>query len=335
MEVNSVWRMDATTTPGITPALAMPSTISGSYSRATRSASARHNSPKNGQSTSSTPFDAGGWLRRMRSSGLGYPNLRRFARGGNRVSALRRPAAVTRFAGTSNALSPFDFARRSHRPMSFWRRMFGKESRETLQPQRLDYLNEGLALERQGDYEAALTSYRLAFRDNPSDSRILLNMAIAFTKTSQPEEAIRHYKRALELDPSLVGAHYGVAFLLLKRGDVAAGRRAPARVSRPPAQGPRRRALDPPRGDRTAGHREQPRAGDPVKRGSSCCRCSPAAACSGLDEGEGGVVALEVEIPDALDLEVGEQLQLAARALDVDGDDGGAPTSRGAPAAPP
>ena len=35
----------------------------------------------------------------------------------------------------------------------------------------------------------------------------------------QPDEAIRHYKRALELDDSLGGAHYGVAFLLLKRGD--------------------------------------------------------------------------------------------------------------------
>ena len=104
--------------------------------------------------------------------------------------------------------------------MSLWQRLFGKDKTETLTPQRLDYLNEGLALERQGDYEAALTSYRLAYRDNPSDSRILLNMAIAFTKTSQPEEAIRHYKRALELDGSLVGAHYGVAFLLLKRGDV-------------------------------------------------------------------------------------------------------------------
>jgi tetratricopeptide (TPR) repeat protein len=113
--------------------------------------------------------------------------------------------------------------------------MFGQPSRETLQPQRLDYLNEGLALERQGDYEAALTSYRLAFRDNPSDSRILLNMAIAFTKTSQPEEAIRHYKRALELDPSLVGAHYGVAFLLLKRGDVQqAAEHLRAFLARPP-----------------------------------------------------------------------------------------------------
>ena len=119
--------------------------------------------------------------------------------------------------------------------MSFWRRMIGKESRETLQPQRLDYLNEGLALERQGDYEAALTSYRLAFRDNPSDSRILLNMAIAFTKTGQPEEAIRHYKRALELDPALVGAHYGVAFLLLKRGDSQqAAEHLRAFLARPP-----------------------------------------------------------------------------------------------------
>ncbi len=45
-----------------------------------------------------------------------------------------------------------------------------------------------------------------------------------------------------------------------------------------------------------------------------------AAACSNLDEGEGGVVALEVQIPEVPTLEVGEQLQLSARALDVDGE---------------
>ena len=119
--------------------------------------------------------------------------------------------------------------------MSFWHRLFSKDRRESLRPQRLDYLNEGLALERQGDYEAALTSYRLAFRDNPTDSRILLNMAIAFTKTGQPEEAIRHYKRALELDEGLVGAHYGVAFLLLKRGDASqAAEHLRAFLARPP-----------------------------------------------------------------------------------------------------
>ena len=119
--------------------------------------------------------------------------------------------------------------------MSFWQRLFGNEAKERLKPQRLDYLNEGLALERQGDYQAALTSYRLAYRDNPNDSRILLNMAIAFTKTGQPDEAIRHYKRALEVDPSLGGAHYGVAFRLLKRGETGqAAEHLRAFLARPP-----------------------------------------------------------------------------------------------------
>jgi Flp pilus assembly protein TadD len=59
----------------------------------------------------------------------------------------------------------------------------------------------------------------LALRDHPNDARILQNMAIAFTKTRRIDEAIRHYRRALELDASLAGAHYGLAFLLLKRGD--------------------------------------------------------------------------------------------------------------------
>lgn len=104
--------------------------------------------------------------------------------------------------------------------MGFWRRLFGGTSeRGELSPQRLDYLNEALALERQGDYEAALTSYRLALRDHPNDARILQNMAIAFTKTGRVDDAIRHYRRALELDAALAGAHYGLAFLLLKRGD--------------------------------------------------------------------------------------------------------------------
>ena len=103
--------------------------------------------------------------------------------------------------------------------MTFWQRVFDKLGRHDAEPRRLDYLNEALALERQGDYTAAITSYRLGLRDNPNDPRILQNMAIAFTKTGQPDEAIRHYRRALDLDSGLSGAHYGLAFLMLKRGD--------------------------------------------------------------------------------------------------------------------
>src|SRR5436305_5991537 len=102
--------------------------------------------------------------------------------------------------------------------MGFWRRLFGGAA-AAINPQCFDYLTEALALERQGDYDSALTSYRLALRDHPNDARILQNMAIAFTKTRRIDEAIRHYRRALELDRELAGAHYGLAFLLLKRGD--------------------------------------------------------------------------------------------------------------------
>ena len=105
--------------------------------------------------------------------------------------------------------------------MSWWSRLTGGKSDQQFKPQRLDYLSEALALERQGDYAAALTSYRLALRDKPDDHRVLQNMAIAYSRTGQLDDAIRCYRRALELRPSLSGSHYGLAFLLLKRGDAA------------------------------------------------------------------------------------------------------------------
>ena len=103
--------------------------------------------------------------------------------------------------------------------MSWWSRLLGGKSESELKPQRLDYLSEALALERQGDYEAALTSYRLALRDQPNDPKVLQNMAIAFSKTGRLDEAIRAYRRALDLEPKLSGAHYGLGFLLLRQGD--------------------------------------------------------------------------------------------------------------------
>jgi tetratricopeptide (TPR) repeat protein len=106
--------------------------------------------------------------------------------------------------------------------MAFWNRLFKRRSRGDLRPQRLDYLNEALALERQGDFDAALTSYRLALRDDPSDIRVLQNIAIAFSKAEQHDEAIRYYCKALDIDSTLMGAHYGLAFLLIKRGETEA-----------------------------------------------------------------------------------------------------------------
>ncbi len=60
-------------------------------------------------------------------------------------------------------------------------------------------------------------------------------MAIAFTKTQRIDEAIRVYRRALEVDHTLAGAHYGLAFLLIRRGDTeAAARHLRAFLGQPP-----------------------------------------------------------------------------------------------------
>lgn len=104
--------------------------------------------------------------------------------------------------------------------MSWWKRLLGGSSdRDSSRP--VDFLREAIELEKRGDYSNALTSYRLALREKPDDVPVLQNMAIAFSRTGQPEEAIRSYRRALQIDPELAGAHYGLAYLLLKRGDTA------------------------------------------------------------------------------------------------------------------
>lgn len=121
--------------------------------------------------------------------------------------------------------------------MGLFRRIFsGSSDRgDSIRPKRLDYLNEALALERRGDLDGAIVSYRLALRDHPTDPRILQNLAIAFSRTGMTDEAIRHYRRALELDASLPGAHYGLGFLLARRGETEqAGRHLRAFLGNPP-----------------------------------------------------------------------------------------------------
>ncbi len=102
--------------------------------------------------------------------------------------------------------------------MSFWDRLTGGKPKPPAE--NLDYLNEALVLERQGDYDAALTSYRLALRQRPNNHKVIQNMAIAYSKLGQMDEAVRCYRRALAIEPRLSGAHYGLAFLLLRRGDI-------------------------------------------------------------------------------------------------------------------
>jgi tetratricopeptide (TPR) repeat protein len=82
-----------------------------------------------------------------------------------------------------------------------------------------DYYQEGLDLLRQEKLHEALTSFRLALRESPKDTDVLQQVAVTYTLIGQADESVRTYRRVLELEPHASGAHYGLAFLLLQRGE--------------------------------------------------------------------------------------------------------------------
>ena len=95
----------------------------------------------------------------------------------------------------------------------------------------------------------ALTSFRLALRESPNDTDVLQQIAVTYTRIGMTDEAMKTYRRVLELKPHAAGAHYGLAFLLLQAGSTGRRRGAPARVPGPPARDAQRGA---PRGARPA-----------------------------------------------------------------------------------
>ncbi|CAN5862401.1 hypothetical protein BH23GEM3_BH23GEM3_23290 [soil metagenome] len=100
--------------------------------------------------------------------------------------------------------------------MSWWKNLVsGGFSDSSGSP---DYYTEGTQLLREEKFHEALTSFRLALRENPSDTDVLLQMAVVYTRIGTTDEALRLYRRVLELKPHASGAHYGLAFLLLQRG---------------------------------------------------------------------------------------------------------------------
>lgn len=101
--------------------------------------------------------------------------------------------------------------------MSWWTNLIsGISGGESGNP---DYYEEGTELLRLEKFHEALTSFRLALRDSPNDPDVLQQIAVTYTHIGMLDEAIRTYRRVLELKPHASGAHYGLAFLLLQRGE--------------------------------------------------------------------------------------------------------------------
>lgn len=100
--------------------------------------------------------------------------------------------------------------------MAWWRNIIAGRSETT--PGETDYYQEGVELLREEKFHEALTSFRLALRENSNDTDVLQQIAVTYTHIGMTDEATRTYRRVLELQPEASGAHYGLAFLLLQRG---------------------------------------------------------------------------------------------------------------------
>lgn len=98
--------------------------------------------------------------------------------------------------------------------MTWWRKLLGGKDHS----HRVDYYEEGLALMSEGKFHEALTSFRLALKDAPGDPVVLQQIAMSYTRIGMTDEAAKTYRHVLQRDPSAPGAHYGLAFLLLRSG---------------------------------------------------------------------------------------------------------------------
>jgi tetratricopeptide (TPR) repeat protein len=95
--------------------------------------------------------------------------------------------------------------------MAFWKKILGSE-----EPQAVDYYSEGLDLLQAGKFHEALTSFRLALKESPGDAVVLQQIAICYTRIGMVEEAAKTYRHVLQKNPDAAGAHYGLAFILLR-----------------------------------------------------------------------------------------------------------------------
>ena len=81
-----------------------------------------------------------------------------------------------------------------------------------------DYYEEGVDLVRQGLYHEALISFRLSLKHQPRPAATLEQMAVVYTHIGLTDDAVRAYAAALKERPRSPAAHYGLAFLLLRKG---------------------------------------------------------------------------------------------------------------------
>ena len=78
--------------------------------------------------------------------------------------------------------------------MSVWKKLFGGDD----EGGRVDYYDEGMELLVEGKFHEALTSLRLALKEQPGDPVVLQQIAIAYTRIGMTDEAAKTYRHVLQ-----------------------------------------------------------------------------------------------------------------------------------------
>lgn len=82
------------------------------------------------------------------------------------------------------------------------------------------YVNLGRALVERGRGDEAITHYRRALEIKPDCAEAYVNIGIVLAERGGSEEAIPLFQKALEIGPGLQGAHYNLGVALAERGRV-------------------------------------------------------------------------------------------------------------------
>jgi tetratricopeptide (TPR) repeat protein len=80
------------------------------------------------------------------------------------------------------------------------------------------HTNLGAALANQGELEEAIEHYKIALQIDPKFAETHYNLGEALARQGKAEEAIQHYKNALQVDPNFVKAHNNLGLELRKQG---------------------------------------------------------------------------------------------------------------------
>ena len=82
------------------------------------------------------------------------------------------------------------------------------------------HVNLANRLARRGQFDEAIAHYRKALEINPNVAEFHYNLGDTLANRGQVDEAIAHYRKALEIKPNYVEAHNNLGIALADRGQI-------------------------------------------------------------------------------------------------------------------